>query len=714
MKLPGTLRNPGSDLARLPVGFDLRGISVAEGVRAALACGSVILLNEWLAWPPLVYMAMAAFLTCFCDQGGPIGRRIPLLLAFSVLGAVIWCGFGLLRPYGLAVAVPAACLVIFCNSLARLWGQAAMAVGNVLTVVLVFALDTPLTLHKAALIGPMLIAGGLWAVLLAVGVWRLHPYQQQRVVVAEVWRMLAALSADLRRLAGRPEVPLAEWEAHARAHRRDVRDAIELARETVLADARGRGQMSNRAAEAVVRLEVADQVFGSLIALSELLEQAPAAARAGGGRLLRALVPLLVELARAIGTNRSLALPRIERAIAFCVASAGADPAVRALAGVIAERLRVAAKLSVPGGYLPGGAVGGEPAVPWRDRVLQPLRANLTWRSAMLRHAVRTTVIAAPALLLTLTWEGTYTHWLTYTVTLTLQPFFGATWQRALERIGGTVAGCLIGGALALLAHTPLQLAALMVPLCVIGFAARQVSYGAFIACLTPQIVVLVELVEPGHSSWEIAGMRVVFTLAGGVIAVLGCLVLWPSWEPNRLREELRAAIAAHAAYAAALLGPTLLETGAPDAAIGDGALDRARREAGRASNNLEASLSRAMQEPHARRRGSFWRSQGQEGATPAEDPRERRLEAAMVVDAALRRLAGRLVALQHDQGAWLGLAPADRERWGAWVSGALGALLRWEAPAPRPEGPAPESLMRIARQVELMEGALRRAWWHG
>ena len=40
-----TERNPGADLSRLPMGFDIRAIRVAEGVRAALACAVVILLS---------------------------------------------------------------------------------------------------------------------------------------------------------------------------------------------------------------------------------------------------------------------------------------------------------------------------------------------------------------------------------------------------------------------------------------------------------------------------------------------------------------------------------------------------------------------------------------------------------------------------------------------------------------------------------------------
>ena len=56
--------------------------------------------------------------------------------------------------------------------------------------------------------------------------------------------------------------------------------------------------------------------------------------------------------------------------------------------------------------------------------MMGPIRANLTWDSAMLRHALRAAVIAAPALVITLIWQGAFTHWLTITVVLTMQPFY--------------------------------------------------------------------------------------------------------------------------------------------------------------------------------------------------------------------------------------------------------------------------------------------------
>jgi len=105
-----------------------------------------------------------------------------------------------------------------------------------------------------------------------------------------------------------------------------------------------------------------------------------------------------------------------------------------------------------------------------------------------------------------------------------------------VERIGGTVLGGIAAALIALVCTTPLAIAAAMFPLAILAFAVRAVSFGAFMACLTPLVVLLTEFSRPGDGELTIAIARAAYTAAGGVLAVAGCILLWPSWEPDRLR----------------------------------------------------------------------------------------------------------------------------------------------------------------------------------
>lgn len=318
--------------------------------------------------------------------------------------------------------------------------------------------------------------------------------------------------------------------------------------------------------------------------------------------------------------------------------------------------------------------------------MLDPLTANLDFSSAAFRHALRIAVVGTPALAATAAWTGPLGHWLTIALLLTMQPYFALTWVRALERIGGTVLGGLVAAAIATVAQTPLAISAVLFPLSVASFTLRRVSFGMFMAALTPMIVLLVEVSAPGASELTIALDRAVYTLIGGALAIAGTLVLWPSFEPARLDQEVRSAIIAHGRYGRAVLSLLIGEQSSAEVEV-------ARRAAGLASNNLEASLQRALNEP-ARRH-------------------EKRFEVSLLADATLRRIAGRFTAMRQDPALPPLLARPLWAAWRDWTERAMQAAVARQALPPRPALPeeaaghrAGQALLRIAGQVELLADA--------
>ena len=553
-----------------------------------------------------------------------------------------------------------------------------MQVGNLLTVVAILSLDHGEDPRTAAMLAGLFGAGSLWAVLLSLVIWRLHPFLPARTAVANVYQRIGVLAADLsEQLAG---VAKPDWTAHARAHRRYVRDGIEAARGELLDILRSRGQGGPRGNALIIQVEAADQIFGAVIALSDILEHGDSGVSQAARPILPALRLVLAGISDGIMTDH--AEDEAHRAMFLRlfgeIERAGQSGPLAEVTRSLVSVLRVAALMTTPEGRNVEGNTRAD-RMPLLTRLAGPLRANLRWSSASLRHAVRGTAVALPALLITLPVGAVYAHWLTITLILTLQPFFAVTWQRALERVGGTVLGGFVAAGLSIFVHSPTLIAVFLFPLAVIAFAVRRVSFGLFMAALTPLIVLLSELGQPGIGELAIAFYRAAYTLAGGAMAVVGGLLLWPSWEPARVRGDLLGAIDAHAAYADAELATLMGE--API-----GSADAARRAAGLASNNLETTLSRALQEP---------------GHASA-----RELQVAMVADAALRRMAGRLAALQHAPGL---AGAAETETWRAWLAASFAALKSGAAlPAGVPADPDNGPLGRIARQLALIDGAMR------
>lgn len=686
---PNGIRRAMPDLARLPLVFDIRAISLIEGLRAALSTAAIISASALLQWPGLMEAALAALFTCLCDVGGPIRRRVPALVSFSLIGALVMAVGGLVRGLGVEVALPFGVLVIFCSSFARVYGPQPQQVGMFLSVVLILSLDRALPrVAEAGELVLMFLLGGMWASVLTLVLWRIRPFKPVRAALAGAYEALALMTRDLQRLLQSGETDVAAWEFHARAHRRAVRTAIEAARTVILNTVRSRGPLSNRATQSLLRLETADQLFGALIALSELLETANAEERVAAAHMIRRLRPLLVVLGHEILTEQGGSHGQIGRSIAAMardIAILPENDPLRTLAGVIVARLQVVLTVSATANARADEGPGVRSPRLWQA-LRTPVMANLSWKSDAFRHALRAAVTVTPALAYSMLHASPYDHWWSITIIVTMQPYFGNTFLRVLERVGGTTLGGLLAAGLGIVASTPLAIGMVMVPLGLLAFALRAVSYGLFVSFLTPMIVLLVELGQPGTSDIVIAGYRVVLTIAGGLSSVAGCFLLWPSWEPNRLPQEVRAAIAAHGRYAEAELSLILSEASATD-------VEQARRAAGLATNNVEASVARALLEP----RGA----------------QSDRVEAAMVIDAALRRLAGRLAAMQFDPSQTDALPPDAWREWRDWLAASMRKLGEGRVDlTPHPElqeTAHTEALGRIARQVELIGGTIAR-----
>ena len=89
--------------------------------------------------------------------------------------------------------------MIFCASFARIYGQGGLQVGNLLSVVIVLALDTPARLPAACAQGLNFCAGAAWAAVLTLAIWRVHPYAPARRARPASARKLAAWQRNWRR-----------------------------------------------------------------------------------------------------------------------------------------------------------------------------------------------------------------------------------------------------------------------------------------------------------------------------------------------------------------------------------------------------------------------------------------------------------------------------------------------------------------------------------
>jgi uncharacterized membrane protein YccC len=218
------------------------------------------------------------------------------------------------------------------------------------------------------------------------------------------------------------------------------------------------------------------------------------------------------------------------------------------------------------------------------------LRANLSLRSSVCRHAVRLAVCVALADLLvrSLHWDRAY--WAPMTAVIVLKPDFTSTLSRGLLRLAGTFAGLVLATALfALLAPSPpVQILLIWVFMFVMRWAGGA-NYGILVMALTGLVVLMFAMT--GVPPAQVMMARALNTVAGGLIA-LAANRLWPTWERTLVHESLARLLDAYRDYLQTVRDG-YLHPGLEEEPAFIQRLDRARQTGRLARSNTEASAER-------------------------------------------------------------------------------------------------------------------------
>lgn len=134
-------------------------------------------------------------------------------------------------------------------------------------------------------------------------------------------------------------------------------------------------------------------------------------------------------------------------------------------------------------------------------------------------HVIRA-ALAVPACLLIARALGLANYyWAPMTALLVLKPGLYDTQSRGLQRLSGTLAGCLIAGGFALLVKAEKDAVLVAITLAAaLSYALQKASYAVFTVAVTATVVLLLTLVA--GAAIGTAEHRLVATLLGGAIAL--------------------------------------------------------------------------------------------------------------------------------------------------------------------------------------------------
>jgi uncharacterized membrane protein YccC len=668
----------------------------AAGVRAAIATVAP------LVFAPLIprgasWMSLAGLNSALLDRGGPYRVRavtMSTLAAASAVAALI--GSIVSGHLWLSVVVTFA-IAMLCG-LARAWTDVGPGFGVTILVTYAVALAIPVSTTGGAFVrAAYVVAGGLWAMLLAIILWPISPYRPVRQRIAECYRAVARyLEAATDDLGEGGSFDPAALTSHVVA----VRTAIESARGALAVSRRGQAGESGRGERLLVLHEIADQIFAHLIAL---LEESVAVADASSTQAVRQSLMRVLEGISSTGRSIATAIesetddPRIS--LDWNGATLRPDnPFIADIVDRIVDYATAATVLiaALNSAHAPAlGDTSIEVAEAPPEPVLFSLAAVIRPSSLVQHHALRVAIVTTVAVLITGLLHLNHGYWVTLTVVAILQPYAATTRQKALQRVAGTILGGIVAAALSALFHNAvavLVLVALFTMLCV---ALLPLNYAAYAVFGTPAFVLLA---EASAGNWHLAGLRIMNTLIGGALALVGSELLWPGDERSNLPELAAAAIRANDALLRRVMA--LLASVEP---IDLGVLRDARRDVASAALDAEESFQRLMSE----HRG------------PPEA-----LEPIMAFLVYTRRIAASTAALALTANTET-IAPAELKQFDQATHDVLtdlaGALRRGDAPAPFPPigsivlptaSTAPVvslRLTRLARQLRLIHDAVAR-----
>ncbi len=163
------------------------------------------------------------------------------------------------------------------------------------------------------------------------------------------------------------------------------------------------------------------------------------------------------------------------------------------------------------------------------------------------RYALRSAIAATVAMFIAKWFDIERGYWLPFTVIIVVQPYFGATFTKARDRIIGTLAGGLAGG---FLVRLPAGLYAKEIMLflcfvCMVYFIRKKYAVAAFFMTLS---LVLIFHVEDEASPMLIV-IRALSTIGGAALAILSGFALLPNWDRKWLPVHLSNAVSCNYHY---------------------------------------------------------------------------------------------------------------------------------------------------------------------
>lgn len=625
---PSPLRRWASGWAQKAVNPATVGPDISRGIRTTVSFLPPFLVGV-AGWEPMLPMALAALAAqniANCDIRGAYPLRFSFLLAMTAV-LTASAGVGGIASGNVFGAVAAGALIAV---LGGLWRHLSSDYGMALSIAsaLVFLLTQAAPASEATVASFALwtLIGGLWGIAIQIASWPIRAEHPIRRLVSDSWEAAATLFDRL----------LAPGDSAGR-HQGIVEQESEL--RTVL-DAAYAALKASKPRPLIGRLDAVNTSAANMVlavvsfntALEALMDEPDTRSLVASfepalialRNLCRTVALAVVSQQPAHVATFDVRLRRIDSLLTTVEARLAARPDPSPVSARLSEALELIRKYlhQTEDSLKSVVARSGERTAfsmelfDLHTWTLRPLASsvNLSWRfdPAILRFALRAAVLFGGGVALSHLFSATATkwpldlywprisqpgwpvfahaYWLPFTMVVVLQPDFGATRLRASQRMGGTVVGGLLAGAILWL-RAPEWVIILSIALTCFGFGyVLRRHYGIAVVFITLFVVLLTE--GTGPRALLLTRERLEMTLAGGFLALGAAFVFWPVWEKARFGGILAAAFRANGRYLQFLVDRMHQGPAHP------GSVSRVKQAAESANSAAFSSLRRMFSDP--------------------------------------------------------------------------------------------------------------------
>ncbi|MDQ3291566.1 MAG: FUSC family protein [Bacteroidota bacterium] len=212
------------------------------------------------------------------------------------------------------------------------------------------------------------------------------------------------------------------------------------------------------------------------------------------------------------------------------------------------------------------------------------------FRKVPLRHTLRLMILTSLSVGLFFAFDIPRGYWIALTIMVVLQPDYGTTQQKALQRVTGTTIGAALSTLLLIQPLPTGYYILLIATFCFSFIYLQQRNYTIAVVFVTMLLVAMFEI--SGAIDWHYAAYRLFATSLGGILAIIGAFLLWPDWERSQVRNIIAKGFLTNRDLLLQLQHELAAQTGFHARIIAD------RRKAEIANLNIADSIVRLQLEP--------------------------------------------------------------------------------------------------------------------